>query len=47
MIEPPWQRLLNRQFQFVLDLLVLVLAFVVSYALRFEFAFQRGQSKNA
>jgi FlaA1/EpsC-like NDP-sugar epimerase len=35
--EPPWQRLLSRQFQFLLDVLVLVLAFVVSYGLRFDF----------
>jgi FlaA1/EpsC-like NDP-sugar epimerase len=35
---PPWQRLLSRQFQFVLDLLVLILAFFVSCELRFEFA---------
>ena len=36
--EPAWQRLLSRPMQFFLDLLVLVLAFVVSYELRFDFA---------
>ena len=35
---PPWRRFLNRQSQFVLDLLVLLLAFIISYELRFEFA---------
>ena len=33
-----WQRLMSRQSQFLLDILVLVLAFVVSYELRFDFA---------
>ena len=34
---PPWQRLMNRPGQFVLDLGVLSSAFVLSYLLRFEF----------
>jgi FlaA1/EpsC-like NDP-sugar epimerase len=36
-IVPPWQRLMNRPAQFVLDLGVLASAFVLSYLLRFEF----------
>ncbi|MEN8165436.1 MAG: polysaccharide biosynthesis protein, partial [Acidobacteriota bacterium] len=32
-----WQRLLNRPVQYVFDLLVLALAFVIAYNLRFEF----------
>jgi FlaA1/EpsC-like NDP-sugar epimerase len=32
-----WTRLLTKQIQFVLDLIILVLAFTVSYALRFDF----------
>ena len=34
---PPWQRLMNRPGQFVLDLGVLSAAFVLAYMLRFEF----------
>ena len=34
---PPWQRLMNRPGQFVLDIGVLTSAFVLSYLLRFEF----------
>ncbi|HSN54522.1 MAG TPA: nucleoside-diphosphate sugar epimerase/dehydratase [Candidatus Sulfomarinibacteraceae bacterium] len=34
----PWQRLLNRPTQYVLDLAVLAASFWLSYALRFEFA---------
>lgn len=33
-----WTRLLNRRLQFLLDVLVLTTAFVVSYLLRFDFA---------
>ena len=33
-----WTRLLNRRLQFLLDVLVLTLAFVVAYLLRFDFA---------
>ena len=32
-----WSRLLNRPVQFALDLVMLALAFVLAYALRFEF----------
>ena len=32
-----WQRLLNRPVQYIFDLLVLALAFVIAYNLRFEF----------
>lgn len=33
-----WQRMLNRPFQFSLDLVALSLAFILSYNLRFEFS---------
>ncbi|HYO90204.1 MAG TPA: hypothetical protein VEQ40_01145, partial [Pyrinomonadaceae bacterium] len=33
-----WTRLLNRRLQFLLDVLVLTVAFVLSYLLRFDFA---------
>lgn len=36
--RPPWSRLLNRPSQFAMDALVLALAFLGSYLLRFEFA---------
>jgi FlaA1/EpsC-like NDP-sugar epimerase len=42
----PWQRLLSRQSQFLLDILVLVVAFVVSYGLRFEFSVPADNVKN-
>ncbi|MFV2039801.1 MAG: hypothetical protein ACC660_06120, partial [Acidimicrobiales bacterium] len=35
----PWQRLLNRPSQFAMDGVVLALAFLISYMLRFEFTF--------
>ena len=34
-----WQRLLNRPIQFGLDMVVLLLAFWISYLIRFEFSF--------
>ncbi len=33
----PWERFLSRPFQYVMDLCVLTLAFLVAYQLRFEF----------
>jgi len=42
----PWQRLLSRQFQFLLDVGVLVVAFLVSYVLRFEFSVPAVNVKN-
>ena len=36
--RPRWSRLLNRPSQFAMDGVVLALAFLVSYLLRFEFA---------
>ena len=44
--RPPWHRLMNRPGQFVLDLAVLAVAFVVSYLLRFEFVIPRPQLEN-
>ena len=38
-----WSRLLSRQAQFVLDISVLCIAFVVSYLLRFEFRLEPSQ----
>ncbi len=40
---PPWQRLMNRPGQFVLDLGVLTAAFVLSYLLRFDFEIPAGE----
>jgi FlaA1/EpsC-like NDP-sugar epimerase len=42
----PWQRLMNRPGQFVLDLGVLTAAFVLSYLLRFEFDIPSGEFHN-
>jgi len=42
----PWQRLLSRQFQFLLDMGVLVVAFLVSYVLRFEFSVSADNVKS-
>jgi FlaA1/EpsC-like NDP-sugar epimerase len=39
--QPPWRRLMSRPGQFLVDLAVLAIAFVLSYLLRFEFAIPR------
>lgn len=41
-----WTRLLNRRLQFLLDVLVLMIAFVVAYLLRFDFAIPQEWLRN-
>jgi FlaA1/EpsC-like NDP-sugar epimerase len=43
---PPWQRLMNRPGQFLLDLGLLSLAFLLSYLLRFEFDIPASYAHN-
>ena len=35
-----WRRLLTKQTQFVMDLFVLIIAFLLAYTIRFEFDFK-------